>query len=149
MIVKEAWGKLAPHNLELVTTVFALKTWSHHLYDEQCEVFTDHKSLKYIFTQKDLNMRQRIWLEMLKGYYLTLNYHLKEVELGSICLHNWCALGKYDSPVNTCRLHQIEAAWRLRFTNDRNTGQLWSKKGFCNSCWRILWRDCVYLMTRN
>ena len=62
------------HDLELVAVVFALKIWRHYLYGEQCEIFTDHKSLKYLFTQKELNMRQRRWLELLKGYDLTISY---------------------------------------------------------------------------
>ena len=45
------------HDMELATIVFALKDWFHYLYGEQFEVFSDHKSLKYIFTQRDLNMR--------------------------------------------------------------------------------------------
>ena len=63
------------HDLELAAVIFALKIWRHHLYGAQCEVFTDHKSLKYIFTQKELNMRQRRWLELLKDYDLTIHYH--------------------------------------------------------------------------
>ena len=47
------------HDLELVAIVFALKIWRHYLYGERCEIYTDHKSLKYISTQKELNMRQR------------------------------------------------------------------------------------------
>ena len=47
------------HDLELAAVVFALKIWRHYLYGGRCEVYTDHKSLKYIFTQKELNMRQR------------------------------------------------------------------------------------------
>ena len=49
------------HDLKLAAVIFALKIWRHHLYGAQYEVFTDHKSLKYIFTQKELNMRQRRW----------------------------------------------------------------------------------------
>lgn len=49
------------HDLELATVIFALKIWRYYLYGEHCEIFTDHKSLKYIFTQKELNMRQRRW----------------------------------------------------------------------------------------
>ncbi|KZV40192.1 DNA/RNA polymerase superfamily protein [Dorcoceras hygrometricum] len=49
------------HDLELAAVVFALKIWRHYLYGEKCEIFTDHKSLKYFFTQKELNMRQRRW----------------------------------------------------------------------------------------
>lgn len=63
------------HDLELAAVVFALKIWRHYLYGEKCEVFTDHKSLKYLFTQKELNMRQRRWLELLKDYDLTISYH--------------------------------------------------------------------------
>jgi hypothetical protein len=62
------------HDLELAVIVFALKGWRHFLYGAKCELYTDHKSLKYFFTQKELNMRQRRWLELIKDYYLTINY---------------------------------------------------------------------------
>nr|GEW29956.1 retrotransposon protein, putative, Ty3-gypsy subclass [Tanacetum cinerariifolium] len=63
------------HDLELAAVVFALKIWRHYLYGESCDVFTDYKSLKYIFTQRDLNMRQRRWLELLKDYDTNIQYH--------------------------------------------------------------------------
>ena len=63
------------HDLESAVVVFALKIWRHYLYGEQFEVFSDHKSLKYIFTQWDLNMRQRRWMEFLEDYDFTLHYH--------------------------------------------------------------------------
>ncbi|CAA0824488.1 Uncharacterized mitochondrial protein AtMg00860, partial [Striga hermonthica] len=63
------------HDLELVAVVHALKIWRHYLYDGRCEIFTDHKSLQYIFTQKELNIRQRRWLELVKGYDCTIQYH--------------------------------------------------------------------------
>ncbi|KAK1670414.1 hypothetical protein QYE76_058573 [Lolium multiflorum] len=63
------------HDLELASVGHALKTWRHYLMGKRCEVFTDHKSLKYIFTQKELNMRQRRWLELIKDYNLSLQYH--------------------------------------------------------------------------
>nr|GFC34292.1 retrotransposon protein, putative, Ty3-gypsy subclass [Tanacetum cinerariifolium] len=63
------------HDLELAVVVFALKIWRHYLYGESCDVFTDHKSLKYIFTQRELNMRQRRWLELLKDYDTNIQYH--------------------------------------------------------------------------
>lgn len=56
------------HDLELAAVVFALKQWRHYLYEEQFEIFTDHKSLKYLFTQKDLNLRQRRWMEYLEDF---------------------------------------------------------------------------------
>ena len=61
------------HDLELAAIVFALKNWRHFLYGSKCELYTD-KSLKYFFTQKELNMRQRRWLELIKDYDLTINY---------------------------------------------------------------------------
>jgi hypothetical protein len=64
------------HDLELATVVFALKSWRHYLYGETCDIYTDHTSLKYIFTQKELNMRQHRWLELIKDYDLTIQYHL-------------------------------------------------------------------------
>ncbi|KAI3706945.1 hypothetical protein L6452_25044 [Arctium lappa] len=63
------------HDLELATVVFALKLWQHYLYGTKCTLFTDHKSLKYVFDQKELNMRQRRWLELLKDYDCELFYH--------------------------------------------------------------------------
>ena len=54
---------------------FALKIWRRYLDGEQFEVFSNHKSLKYIFTQRDLNMRQRRWMEYLEDYDFTLHYH--------------------------------------------------------------------------
>ncbi len=63
------------HDLELAAVVFALKIWRHHLYGCTFDVFSDHKSLKYLFDQKELNMRQRRWMEFLKDYDFTLLYH--------------------------------------------------------------------------
>jgi hypothetical protein len=60
------------HDLELAVVVFALKSWRHYLYGESCDIYTDHKSLKYIFTQKELNLRQRRWLELIKDYDLSI-----------------------------------------------------------------------------
>ena len=55
--------------------MFALKVWCHYLYGEKFQIFTDHKSLKYLFSQKELNMRQRRWLELLKDYDCEILYH--------------------------------------------------------------------------
>ena len=65
----------ATHDLELATVVFALKQWRHYLYGVKCEVYMDHRSLQYVFTQKDLNLRQRRWMELLKDYDITILYH--------------------------------------------------------------------------
>lgn len=63
------------HDLELAAIVHALKTWRHYLYGERFELYSDHKSLKYLFTQKELNMRQRRWMELLEDYDFGLHYH--------------------------------------------------------------------------
>ena len=67
--------------MELAAVVFALKIWHHYLYGEQFEVFSDHKSLKYIFTQQDLNMRQHRWMEFLEDYDFTLHYLLDKANV--------------------------------------------------------------------
>jgi hypothetical protein len=64
------------HDLELAAIVHALKIWRHYIIGKRCEVYSDHRSLKYIFTQSDLNLRQRRWLELIKDYDLGINYHL-------------------------------------------------------------------------
>jgi len=63
------------HDLELAAVVYVLKIWSHYVYGSKFEVFSDHKSLKYLFDQKELNMRQRRWLEYLKDFDFQLSYH--------------------------------------------------------------------------
>ncbi|GKD43779.1 putative reverse transcriptase domain-containing protein [Tanacetum coccineum] len=63
------------HDLELGSVVFALKIWRHYLYGTRCTVFTDHKSLQHILVQKELNMRQRRWLELLSDYDCDIRYH--------------------------------------------------------------------------
>jgi ribonuclease HI len=63
------------HDLELAAVVHALKMWRHYLIGHRCEIYSDHKSLKYIFTQNNLNLRQCQWLELIKDYDLGINYH--------------------------------------------------------------------------
>ena len=63
------------HDMELASIVYPLKIWRHYLYGEKFEVYSNHKSLKYIFTHRDLNMRQRGWMEFLEDYDFTLHCH--------------------------------------------------------------------------
>ncbi|GKE72354.1 putative reverse transcriptase domain-containing protein, partial [Tanacetum coccineum] len=63
------------HDLELGAVVFALRLWRHYLYGTKCVVFTDHKSLQYILNQKELNLRQRRWIELLSDYDCEIRYH--------------------------------------------------------------------------
>ena len=63
------------HDLELAAVVFALILWRHYLYGVHVDVFTYHKSLQYVFTQRELNLCQRRWLELLKDYDMNVHYH--------------------------------------------------------------------------
>src|SRR4051812_46071454 len=62
------------HDLELAVVVHALTTWRHYLLGNRCEIFSDHQSLKYIFTQPDLKLRQRRWIELIKYYDVGISY---------------------------------------------------------------------------
>ena len=63
------------HDLELATIVFALKIWRHYIYGEKCIIYTDYKSLKYLSLQRELNLRQRRWMELIKDYDCIIDYH--------------------------------------------------------------------------
>jgi ribonuclease HI len=63
------------HDLELTAVVFALRVWRHYLYGSQVQIFTDHKSLKYLMSQKELNMQQWRWVELIKDYDCIIDYH--------------------------------------------------------------------------
>ncbi|GJT77755.1 putative reverse transcriptase domain-containing protein [Tanacetum coccineum] len=63
------------HDLELGAVVFALKIWRHYLYGTKSVIYTDHKSLQHIFSQKELNMRQRRWIELFSDYDCEIRYH--------------------------------------------------------------------------
>ena len=63
------------HDLELAAIVFALKIWRHYLYGEKCFIYTDHISLKYLPSQRELNLRQRRWMELIKDYDCVIDYH--------------------------------------------------------------------------
>jgi hypothetical protein len=67
--------KYSTHDLELAAIVHALNMWRHYIIGKRCEVYSDHKGLKYNFTQPDLNLRQRRWLELINDYDLGINYH--------------------------------------------------------------------------
>ncbi|GKE17076.1 putative reverse transcriptase domain-containing protein, partial [Tanacetum coccineum] len=69
------------HDLELGVVVFALKLWRHYLYGTKCIVFTDHKSIQHILNQKELNMRQCCWLELLSDYDYEICYHLGKAKV--------------------------------------------------------------------
>ena len=69
------------HDLELATIVFALKIWRHYLYLEKCFIYTDYKSLKYLSSQRELNLRQRRWMELIKDYDCIIDYHPRKANV--------------------------------------------------------------------
>ncbi|WVZ84564.1 hypothetical protein U9M48_031589 [Paspalum notatum var. saurae] len=71
----------ATHDLELAAVVHTLKIWRHYLLGSTCHIYTDHKSLKYILTQPELNMRQRRWLELIKDYDLEIHYYPRKANV--------------------------------------------------------------------
>jgi hypothetical protein len=91
------------HDLELAVVVHALKMWRHYLMGTHCNIFTDHKSLKYIFTQADLNMRQRRWLDLIKDYDLEVHYHPGKANVVADALSRklQCNCVMMDSRINT------------------------------------------------
>src|ERR1041384_5062468 len=91
------------HDLELAAIVHALKIWRHYLLGKTCKIFSDHKSLKYFFTQADLNMRQRRWLELIKDYNLEIHYHpgKANVVADALSRKGHCNCSTVDARINT------------------------------------------------
>jgi hypothetical protein len=71
------------HDLELAAIVHTLKIWRHYMIENKCKIFTDHKSLKYIFTQKELNLRQQRWLELIEYYDMDIQNHPGKANVGA------------------------------------------------------------------
>ena len=69
------------YDLELTVVVLSLKIWRHYLYRETCQIFINHKSLKYFLTQRELNLRYRRWLELTKDYDLVIDYHARKANV--------------------------------------------------------------------
>ncbi|KAA3466534.1 integrase [Gossypium australe] len=80
------------HDLKLAAIVFALKILRHYLYGEKCHVYTNHKSLKYLMSQKKLNLRQGCWLEILKDSYLVIDYHPEKANVVADALNQKSSL---------------------------------------------------------
>jgi hypothetical protein len=127
------------HDLELATVVHALKIWRYYMIGNKCKIFTDHKSLKYIFTPKELNLRQRRWLELIKDYDLEIQYHPGKAnvvadalslkgQVNNITTHlmsqELCC--EMEQPTLVCsiiwkqRLWKLNLLWKKRFVKDKS-----------------------------
>jgi hypothetical protein len=106
------------HDLELVAVVHALRIWRHYLVGHRCDISCDHKSLKYIFTQTDLNPRQRKWLELIMDYDVGINYHPAKANNVAVALSR----KKYCNTTLTIRmwpeLHQEIGYLNLAIINE-------------------------------
>ncbi|PKA57912.1 RNA-directed DNA polymerase like [Apostasia shenzhenica] len=106
------------HDLELTVVIFALKIWRYYLYGVKCEIFTNHKSLKYIFTHKELNLRQRKWLELLKDYDVDIQYYLGKANIVPDALSQKCTsntLTDHEALIKKIEQLQLET----RISNDK------------------------------
>jgi hypothetical protein len=121
------------HDLELAAMVRALKTWRHYLYGQKCDIYTDHKSLKYIFTQSELNMRLRRWLELIKDYELEIHYHPGKANVVADALSRKSQVNmkgqKDDEKINEIRQLIIDGKGK-DFREDAE-GVVWFKDRLC------------------
>jgi hypothetical protein len=100
------------HDLELAAIVHTLKIWRQYMIENKCRIFTDHKSLKYIFTQKDLNLRQRRWLELIKDYDLDIQYHPDKANVVPDALSRKC-----QANTLIARMIPQELCWEMAHLN--------------------------------
>ncbi|KAA3473400.1 Retrovirus-related Pol polyprotein from transposon 17.6 [Gossypium australe] len=89
------------------------KIWRHHLYGEKCRVFTDHKGLKYLVTQKDLNLRQRRWLELIKDYELVVDNHPGDVNVVAYALSRKSLFALRAMNTRVCVPRDDELIWKI------------------------------------
>ena len=104
--LKDHEKNFATHDLVLAVVVFALKMWRHYLYGEKFVVHSDHRSLQYLFSQKELNMRQRRWMEYIKDYDFPIKYYLGKVNVVADALSRKLAVMASLRGVSV--LHQFE-----------------------------------------
>ncbi|KAE8735791.1 Detected protein of unknown function [Hibiscus syriacus] len=121
------------HDLEMAAVVFTLRIWRHYLYGERCYLYTDHKSLKYLMTQKELNLRQRRWVEFLKDYDVIIDYHpgKANVVADALSRKTFAALRAMDARLSLtgdgglCAELTLKPVWLERI------GELQSKDEMC------------------
>ncbi|KAA3480029.1 DNA/RNA polymerases superfamily protein [Gossypium australe] len=120
------------HDLELAAVVFALKIWRHYLYGEKSVIYIDHKSLKYLLAQKELNLRQRRWIELLKDYDCSIEYHPGKANVVADALSHkiisdlramFARLSLYDNGSLLAEL-QVKPSWVSEVKEKQQTDEL-------------------------
>lgn len=98
------------HDLELAAIVYALKFWRHYLFGATFDIFTDHESFKYLLTQKDLNLRQRRWIDFIKDYDFTITYHPGKANVVADALSSKKAINTH---IKTQKV-KIDGKWTIK-----------------------------------
>ena len=139
------------HDMELVVVVFALKIWHHYLYGEEFEVYSDHKSLKYIITQRDLNIRQRRCMELLKDYDFTLHYHPGKANVVADALSRKSRGALVSISSREWRMLETVGQFGLQY-NEQTQGTLWSLVATPSLLSRVIesqWQDAEIVSIRD
>ena len=137
--LKDCEKNYPTHDLELAAVVFALKIWRHYLYGARCEIYTDHKSLKYFFTQKELNMRQRRWLELVKDYDCEIFYHPGKANVVADALSR-----KVNAMVSTLLVKQPPLRQEMQSADHQFTGLNLEKEDDWDTPWVLTWHKRLW-----
>ncbi|XP_069144485.1 uncharacterized protein [Solanum lycopersicum] len=136
------------HDLELAAVVFALKQWRHYLYGVKYEVYTDHRSLQYVFTKKDLNLRQRRWMELLKDYDMTILYHPGKANVVADALSRKEPVAILDREVRKLRSREI-ASIKVHWKNRLVEEATWEKEADMQERYPHLFTDSVVVYAKH
>ena len=139
------------HDMELAAVVFALKIWLHYLYGEEFEVYSNHKSLKYIFMQRDLNMRQHRWMEFLEDYDFTLHYHLSKANVVADALNRKSRGALASIASREWRMLETMGQFRLQYS-EQTQGTLGSLVATSSLLSRVIesqWQDAEIVSIRD
>ncbi|KAA3469742.1 DNA/RNA polymerases superfamily protein [Gossypium australe] len=126
-VIAYASRQLKPHEKNYLIHDLELEA-IHYLFGEKCHIFTDHKSLKYLMTQKDLNLRQRGWLELLKDYDLVINYHL----------------GKANVVANAVSRKSLFVLWQI-YESQKSDDELQAKRNFKLGLMVVYYSEAEYV----
>ena len=139
------------HDMKLATVVFTLKIWRHYLYGEEFEVYSDHKSLKYIFTQRDLNMRQRRWMEFLEDYDFTLHYHPSKANVVADALSRKSQGALANIASREWRMLEIVGQFGLRYSEQTQgtLGSLVATPSLLSRMIESQWQDAEIVSIRD